>query len=488
MALRVLLADESSTIKKVMQLALQDFAVEVKAVHVGVDVLEVARAFKPDLIFVDVLLQKRNGYEVCAELRGDAATRHTPTVLMWSSFMELDQDQLAKAQPTEKIEKPFDVETLRKLVLQLVPETRSQRLAHFLEFPESANESMKQDAVARTTPPPTATEKTPTRTSIPVPPPTPNTKPGVPVPPPTQTQGAIPLPPPVTKTGVPTPPPVSQTRTGVTVPPPTREEEKKASWNMESFDDINEYAREHDEFARESDVAGDLGSPDSAEPGEDFAPVNLSKSEPEAGIPEFSLEPTNEPAEEAWAAQDLSRFKIELPPVSVESGDLDLKIDMGEEEFTASGFLYKPGANEPELETAPIPAAPPAREPRRPEPRLELEAMPPDEDRTQPVLEIPEATSQIGLTLEREEVPEPLEPMITRDEIRRTTLGADAGDIPRLSVDRLEEIVRAQSREIIEDLVRRIVPDIATAMIKEELDRLLEESSVRDTRRRESRP
>ena len=64
MALRVLLADESNTIKKVMELSLQDFAVEVKAVNMGVDVLEVARNFKADIIFADVLLPKVSGYEV----------------------------------------------------------------------------------------------------------------------------------------------------------------------------------------------------------------------------------------------------------------------------------------------------------------------------------------------------------------------------------------------------------------------------------------
>jgi CheY-like chemotaxis protein len=64
MALRVLLADESSTIKKVMQLALQDFGVEVKAVPIGVDVVQVAKSFEPDIIFADILLAKMNGYEV----------------------------------------------------------------------------------------------------------------------------------------------------------------------------------------------------------------------------------------------------------------------------------------------------------------------------------------------------------------------------------------------------------------------------------------
>ena len=136
MALRVLLADESSTIKKVFQLALQDFAVEVRSVNLGPDVLNIARSFKPDILFADVLLQKKNGYEVCMEIKNDAQLRPVPVVLMWSGFMELDEDKFQAAQANAKLEKPFDVEALRKIVQDLVPKTRSQRLSSYLQFPK----------------------------------------------------------------------------------------------------------------------------------------------------------------------------------------------------------------------------------------------------------------------------------------------------------------------------------------------------------------
>ncbi len=136
MALRVLLADESSTIKKVFQLALQDFAVEVRSVNLGPDVLNIAHTFKPDIMFADVLLQKRNGYEVCMEMKNDPTLKAIPVVLMWSGFMELDEDKVQAAQANGRLEKPFDVEALRKIVQDLVPKTRSQRLSSYLQFPK----------------------------------------------------------------------------------------------------------------------------------------------------------------------------------------------------------------------------------------------------------------------------------------------------------------------------------------------------------------
>lgn len=136
MALRVLLADESSTIKKVFQLALQDFAVDVRPVNIGVDVVPVAKSFNPDIIFADVLLQKRSGYEVCAEVKSDPDLSGVPVVLMWSGFMEMDEDKYQASQANGRLEKPFDVKALRSIVTEMVPKTQSQRLSQFLNFPK----------------------------------------------------------------------------------------------------------------------------------------------------------------------------------------------------------------------------------------------------------------------------------------------------------------------------------------------------------------
>lgn len=136
MALRVLLADESTTIKRVMQLALQDFAVEVKAVPVGIDVLPVTKAFRPDIIFADVLLPKKSGYEVGKDLKKDPETKNIPLVLMWSGFMELDEAKAKESMAERRLEKPFEPETLRSLVTDLVKKTQTNPVSSYLKFPE----------------------------------------------------------------------------------------------------------------------------------------------------------------------------------------------------------------------------------------------------------------------------------------------------------------------------------------------------------------
>lgn len=136
MALRVLLADESPTIKKVIQLALQDYSVEVKAVPVGIDVIPIAKVFQPDIIFVDVLLVKKSGYDVAKDIKKDPELSNTPVVLLWNSLMGIDETKARDSMANKRLEKPFEVETLRSIVQELAPKTISHPVSSFLSFGE----------------------------------------------------------------------------------------------------------------------------------------------------------------------------------------------------------------------------------------------------------------------------------------------------------------------------------------------------------------
>ena len=139
MGLKVLLADESSSIKKALQLALSDYAVEVKSVPSGLDVLSVALDFRPDIVLADVLLTKKSGYEICKEIRAHSTLQNTPVILMWSSFMEFDQALAEKNGYSDKLEKPFDTETLRQKINALVAKTKKHPLDGLLSLPQMPN-------------------------------------------------------------------------------------------------------------------------------------------------------------------------------------------------------------------------------------------------------------------------------------------------------------------------------------------------------------
>lgn len=410
MALRVLLADESTTIKKVMQLALQDFAVEVKSVHSGLDVAEVARAFKPDIIFADVLLQKKNGYEVSAELKKDPALKTTPLVLMWSSFMNLDEKQATLAQPDRRLEKPFDVEHLRQIVLELVPKTRSQKLAPFLQFPSHLTQPLRDEVMQKApkTPPPLPAKPEPAKAAV------------------------------TTET----PPPVAHAEEA-----PDPLETEAPTWNMESFDDIGSFTE--NESTPDSDDADDEAFSElrilpqmTQTQAIDFGAVHEDNASAQSVAPSDDGDP--------WSHQDLSRFKLDLDTGDHSSDAApDVTIDFGDSENTPS--LSEDSSVELEL--------------------------PPADGQEMEMIDFSSSESAVAIEeSELDEVDLSPSPSTLSTDKKEELLSHEA--IPSLNADQLERIVRAQSREIIESVVRRIVPDLATQIIRAELERLLEEPST----------
>ena len=132
MSLRVLLADESSSIKKAFELALKDFAVAVQTVQQGTDILELFNSFQPDICFFDVLLPKKNGYEACTDIKQNGKA-DIPIVLMWSNFMKIDESKFEDCGAEAKIEKPFETKTLRSIVMEHVPKVKQNKISAFLE-------------------------------------------------------------------------------------------------------------------------------------------------------------------------------------------------------------------------------------------------------------------------------------------------------------------------------------------------------------------
>ena len=116
-------------------MVLSDYGVEVKSVPTGIDVFAVTQSFSPDIILADILLNKKNGYEVSVELKSHDETKDIPIVLMWSSFMQLDPEKFNQCKADASLEKPFDTETVRSLVERLVPKLQTFPLKGLLNHP-----------------------------------------------------------------------------------------------------------------------------------------------------------------------------------------------------------------------------------------------------------------------------------------------------------------------------------------------------------------
>jgi CheY-like chemotaxis protein len=112
MARRLLLADDSITIQKVVELVLADEDFEIKSVSNGEDALAAVGAFRPDVVLADIEMPKINGYQLCERLKQDPQTSGVPVILLAGAFEPLDEELSARVGADDSMIKPFESQEL----------------------------------------------------------------------------------------------------------------------------------------------------------------------------------------------------------------------------------------------------------------------------------------------------------------------------------------------------------------------------------------
>jgi CheY-like chemotaxis protein len=123
----LLLADDSITIQKVVELTFAETEHKVVAVGSGRELFQRLPEVKPDVVVCDVVMPDMNGYEVCQTLKSDPATLHIPVVLLTGTFEPFDRDRAMAAGCDAIITKPFEARELINAVEDLIK--RAQALA-----------------------------------------------------------------------------------------------------------------------------------------------------------------------------------------------------------------------------------------------------------------------------------------------------------------------------------------------------------------------
>ena len=80
----------------------------------GREALQKARETLPDLIMLDIMMPFMDGFEVCRELKADAATRDIPVIMLTAKSQQVDIQKGKDAGADDYITKPFRPSTLRK--------------------------------------------------------------------------------------------------------------------------------------------------------------------------------------------------------------------------------------------------------------------------------------------------------------------------------------------------------------------------------------
>ena len=88
-----LLADDSVTIQRVIELTFAEEDVTVMAVSDGQQAIDLIQAAPPDIVLADVGMPARDGYEVAAFVKDDPGLAHIPVLLLTGAFEPIDEER-----------------------------------------------------------------------------------------------------------------------------------------------------------------------------------------------------------------------------------------------------------------------------------------------------------------------------------------------------------------------------------------------------------
>lgn len=120
MGSRILLADDSITIQKVVNLTFADEGIEVVAVSNGDLAERRLNEVKPDLVLADIFMPGKNGYELCEVIKQNPQFRNVPVVLLVGAFEPFDQAEARRVRADAHLTKPFESRTLVETVRRLI--------------------------------------------------------------------------------------------------------------------------------------------------------------------------------------------------------------------------------------------------------------------------------------------------------------------------------------------------------------------------------
>jgi CheY-like chemotaxis protein len=111
---KLLLADDSITIQKVVDLTFADEGVNVLCVSNGREAIEALAEFSPDVVLADVFMPGMNGYEVCEYIKHHDKFKHIPVMLLVGSFEPFDEEEARRVGANDTLTKPF--QSIRRLI------------------------------------------------------------------------------------------------------------------------------------------------------------------------------------------------------------------------------------------------------------------------------------------------------------------------------------------------------------------------------------
>ena len=122
MAKRILIVDDEVQLVEMMKMRLEAAGYEIISAYDGQEGFDKAKKDKPDLIILDLMLPKMDGYKVCGLLKNDARYNKIPIIMFTARVQEEDMRLGKDLGAEEYVTKPFDPKTLLLKIKKLLGE------------------------------------------------------------------------------------------------------------------------------------------------------------------------------------------------------------------------------------------------------------------------------------------------------------------------------------------------------------------------------
>jgi len=171
MSMRILIVEDSVTMRKVMEMTFAGEDAELLTVESGELALQQGRDFGPDVAFVDASLPGLDGYEVTRRIKSDPQLAGTAVVLMASQHRPLDDARASEVGADDHILKPFDTQEAIDKATSLAGRTEALYEAPSIPVPRPATTPPRpvSQPSYRPTPPPLPVSGRSSRPVAPVP-------------------------------------------------------------------------------------------------------------------------------------------------------------------------------------------------------------------------------------------------------------------------------------------------------------------------------
>ncbi len=121
---RLLLVEDEMDLAEMVKMRLEDNSYDVLTAYDGQEALDKARKEKPDLIILDLMLPKIDGYKVCRMLKFDEKYKAIPIIMFTARAQEADKKLAEEVGADAYITKPFEPQALLDKIKELLMRLR----------------------------------------------------------------------------------------------------------------------------------------------------------------------------------------------------------------------------------------------------------------------------------------------------------------------------------------------------------------------------